>query len=96
MTVALPRIPFLGQQGCNGLAYNIAPADNHAMFPAGRYIVSFDQFDDAGRCGRLKTGQANQQTTGIHRMESVNVLGRINGFDDLCFGNMGRQAEAVQ
>ena len=54
------------------------------MFACSLHAAAFQQFHDAGWCGRQETRLTKLHQTDIKRCESVDVLLRVDRVDDLC------------
>ena len=84
---------FLHHELGHGLAHDVRTSEDDTLLSAGLDVVTFQQGDDAKRCRRDKTRQADGHTANIDGMETVNVLTVVNGLNNLLFINMFGQGE---
>lgn len=69
---------FLQEHQRQGLADNVAAADDHGLLAGHGDVIAFEQGHDSGRSAGAQTGQAQGQTAHVHGMEAVHVLGGID------------------
>ena len=85
--------PPLQQQGGQGFPDDVAAPAHHHVF-AGRVVaVAQKNLLDSGRGGGNEVGDALQQLAQVKGMQTVHILGRVQGLDYDRFLDLGRQRQ---
>ena len=78
------------------LTHDITSSDDHTLFAVYLYTTSLKKFYDTRRSTRNKPGLTDTESPYTLRMETVNILLRINSAYYLIFINMIRQRQLHQ
>ena len=73
---------LLDHHGGHGLAYDVAPSDDHHVLPSRLDARPHQHLLDAGGRGGEEVGVAYEHPADVPGMEAVDVLRRVDGVDD--------------
>ena len=88
---AVPAL--LREQVGNGATDDVAATNHGAATTCGGYVVIFEQRQNTiGGCGQIR-GEPRNHTTGVHGVETVNVLARVDSLDNLLLRDVAGQGQ---
>ena len=67
--------------------------DYDKVLPGGLHLVTFQQFYDTERGGGYERRETDHGPAHVYRMETIHVLVRMNGLNNVLFVDVGRQWE---
>ncbi len=89
-------LPLLEHKIGNRFSHNITSSKHHCFSATRFHSAAFEKFEDAVRGAWQKTLFTQHHLADIYRMESVHILIRVYGIQDLGFIDMLRQRQLYQ